>query len=158
MFRKELFDKYVPIDDYIRFHFTLEDWPTWLILSKYTKVGFIPISTATYRFGHSSISNPLDYEKIEKRFLSEQKMYIYLCNLFPNDLEYNHKNYVSYIKGILLNHAYVISDFRGSRKYAKELIELGNSSLKVILAQFWITFKLFSFTKRIRHIFNEYIL
>src|SRR5205823_1701392 len=90
-FRKELFDKYVPGDDFIKNKFSLEDWPTWLILSKYSKIKYLPVSTATYRRGHDSISNPLQYEKIEKRFKTEHVMYKYLCDRYPDDLVYDEK-------------------------------------------------------------------
>jgi glycosyltransferase involved in cell wall biosynthesis len=147
MFRKELFDKYIPADDYIRLKFPLEDWPTWLILSKYTKIAYLPVSTATYRYGHESISNPLQYDKVENRFAREKVMYKYLCDMFPEAILYIENDYLKYANGILLNLAFKKFDYPSARKYARRLTELGSNEIKVNIAQKWIPFSLFALSK-----------
>jgi len=62
-FRKELFDKYVDINEYIRAGFIYEDLPTWLELARHTKFKYLPDSTATYRIMQNSISRPQDLTK-----------------------------------------------------------------------------------------------
>lgn len=150
MFRKELFDKYVPADDYIRFRFPLEDWPTWLILSKYSSIGYIDISTGTYRYGQESISHTTRYEKIEKRFAREKPMYRYLCEMFPEDISYDERGYESYVKSVLLNLAYKKSDYSAAKKYAGQMSELGYKNLKSTCAKNWGTFKLFMLIKSMK--------
>lgn len=103
VFRKSLFDKFVPADDYIKLQFPIEDWPTWLILSKYTKIGYLPISTATYRYGSESLSNPLSYNKIVAKYAKEEIMYKYLCDLFPEDLHLYENEWDIKVNRILLN-------------------------------------------------------
>lgn len=155
MFRKDLFDKYVPVDDYIKHRFPLEDWPTWLILSKYTKIGYLPISTGTYRYGHESITNPLYFEKIQKRIDSEKIMYRYLCHMFPEDLYYSETGYDLYINGILLNHAYKNSDYTEAKKYSSQIKELGLENLKTKMTRNRIYFYIFAFAKKIRERFQR---
>lgn len=150
MFRKYLFDKYVPADDYIKYRFPLEDWPTWLILSKYTKIGYLPISSGTYRFGHESISNPSHYETIKKRFTKEHKMYKYLCEMFPEDLSYSENGYQNYVDGILLNLAYKRLDFPVAKEYAQKLENSGSKNLKIIMAQNKYTFRIISNLKLLK--------
>lgn len=62
-FRKELFDKYVDINEYIKAGFIYEDLPTWLELSRHTLFKYLPESTATYRIMQNSISRPQDLTK-----------------------------------------------------------------------------------------------
>jgi len=147
MFRKELVDRYVPLDDYIRFRYNIQDWQTWVILAKYCEINYLPVSTTTYRVGYESISNPLQYEKIEERFTKEQLMYKYLCDRFPEDLAYSENGYTSYVKGILLSVAYKKSDFGAAKKYAQQLKVLGSNSLKIKMAQQKLTFKAFTMIK-----------
>ena len=135
MFRKDLFDRYIPVDDYIKCNFTLEDWPTWLIMSKYTKVGFIKESTATYRYGYASISNPQFYKKIEERFAKEHKMVKYLSEMFPEEMQYNETIYLAYINHILLNLAYKKIDFHKAKEFSIKLNELGINNIKTKLAK-----------------------
>ena len=151
MFRKELFDKFIPADDYIKYHFPLEDWPTWLILSRYTKIGYLPISTGTYRFGHESITNPVNYKRIEERLKLEQIMYRYICEMFPEDLSYNETHYLIYVNHILLNLAFKKMDYKAALKYSERMKNLGSISLKVRIVGCKSAFFIFSFLKRLRN-------
>jgi glycosyltransferase involved in cell wall biosynthesis len=150
MFRKELFDRYVPADDYIKYKFPLEDWPTWLILSKYTKFAYLPVSTATYRYGHDSISNPTTYEKITARFEKEKFMYKYICDMFPDTLHYDANGYDLYVLGILLNLAYKKKDYSSAKKFASELKILGANTWKVRATENRLAFYVFSTLKQLK--------
>ncbi len=119
MFHKELFDKYVPWEDYIKYNFPIEDWPTWLIISKYTKIGYIPESTATYCVGHESLSHPKKYEVVIKKYTQEKVMYKYLCERFPDDIVFNEKDYDNYVNTILLSLAFTNKDFEKANNYGK---------------------------------------
>jgi hypothetical protein len=156
MFRKILFDKYVPAEDYVKYHFPSEDWITWLIISKYSKIGYLHVSTATYRYGHESLSNILQYEQIEKRYEKEHFMYKYLCDMFPDDLFYNELVYDRYVNNILLNLAYKKSDFNSATKYANQLKELGSDNFRIKMAQNLAFFHIFSFLKRIKRKLTTY--
>jgi len=150
MFRKSLFDKYIPWQDYINYQFTLEDWPTWLIFAKYTSVGYLPISTGTYRYGHESISNIKNYDKAENRLLNEQRMYKYLCDRFPEDLGYDEKGYYTYIYNVLLELTFRKGDYGKAREYVKRLKELGSYKGRAMFAGNMFTFYLLVLFKYIK--------
>ena len=150
MFRKELFDKYIPVNDYIDMRFTLEDWPTWVIFSKYTRIAYLPISTGTYRYGHESISNPHSFEKTIDRFRREKKMYKYLCDMFPEDLNYDERGYDNYVNNVLLNLAYKRRDVKKAKEFAGNMLKMGDHSLRTRLSSnpfgFWLLY-LYKFLK-----------
>lgn len=143
-FRKLLFDKYIPVNDYITLNFPIEDWPTWIIFSKYSKIDYLPISTLTYRKGHESASNLLGYEKVIKKYALEKILYKYICNLFPESFQYDENHYEKYINSILLNIAYKKFDFSNAKKYGK----LNYNSFKVKCSQNYFTFLMFCLCKK----------
>jgi hypothetical protein len=149
MFRKELFDKYIPINDYINLRFTLEDWPTWVIFSKYTSVAYLPVSTGTYRYGHESISNPRSYEKTTDRFAREKRMFKYLCDMFPDDLAYDEIGYNIYVNSVLLGLAYKRSDAKKAKEFAAKMLELGDTSWRTRLSANWLGFWVWWSLKRV---------
>lgn len=151
--RKELIVKFVPLDDYIKYKFGIQDWPTWLILSKYSKIGYLPVSTTTYRIGHFSISNLKSFEKIENKLSTDHVMYKYLCEMFPFDLDYNEKNYDTYKNMTLLSHAYNKMDIKNARKYANRLKKNNIFEKKVTMTQNWLLFYSYSILKRIRNLY-----
>ena len=150
LFRKELFDKYIPVDDYINLHFTLEDWPTWVVFSKYTRIAYLPVSTGTYRYGHESISNPRSYEKTIDRFVREKRMYKYLCDMFPDDLTYDERGYDLYVNGVLLSLAYKRSDAKKANEFATKMLELGDYSWRTKFSTNLFSFTIFRILKLIR--------
>lgn len=150
MYRKVLIDKYVNLDDYIQYKFTLQDWNTWIILSAYTDFYCIPVSTATFGIETESVTRPKDYNVIIQRFIKEKQMYKYLCDQFPEDLPFDEKGYDSYVNGLLLGMAYNKGDYNSARKYAIQLIGMGSKKLKVRMAQNIVTFYLFGLLKKIR--------
>ncbi len=149
MFRKELFDKHIPVSDYINMRFTLEDWPSWVIFSKYTRIAYLPISTGTYRYGHESISNPRSFEKTIDRFVREKEMYKYLCDKFPDDLVYIEKDYDLYVNGVLLSLAYKRNDAKKAKEFAIKMLELGDTSWRTRLSANWLGFWVFGLLKRL---------
>lgn len=153
-FRKELFDMYIPVEDYVKYRFPLEDWPTWIILSKYCKIGYLPFSSATYRRGHESLSNISDYDKTEKRFKAEHKVYQYICRMFPDDLIYNESGYLVYTDTIMLSLAYKKNDYFKAKEYAKKLHLKGFRNNKTIFATNWVLFKIFNLLKSLKQNFS----
>jgi len=147
-FRKDLIDKYVDFDKFLELDFPVEDWPILIILSKYSQVNYLPISTVTYRKGHESLSNLNGYDKIIAKYKREKVMYKYLCNLFPKDLPFDENVYDSYVSLILLNLAYKKFDFAIAKNYSKEILRLGHSSLKVKCATNILMFYVFALLKR----------
>ena len=148
-FRKDLFDKYIPVEKYLELSFPIEDWPTLLILSHYSKVDYLDISTVTYRKGHESISNPRSYEKTIDRFTREKRMYKYLCDMFPDDLQYIEKDYDIYSNGVLLGLAHKRGDVGKAKEFATKMLELGDRSLRTRFSVNWLGFWVWWLLKRV---------
>ena len=149
-FRKELFDKYIPVDRYIELNFPIEDWPTWLILSKYSEVDYLAISTATYRVGHESLSNLESYNKVLSKFTKEKVMYKFLCDMFPDDLEFVEEDYNKHVDRVLFNIAFKKTDFKITKKYGQKLKKQGVMNLKIVSSSNVLMFYLFSWLRRIK--------
>ena len=149
-FRKDLFDKYIPVDKYIEYNFPIEDWPTWIILAKYTEINYLPISTVTYRVGHESLSNLESYNKVLKKFSKEKVMYKYICDLFPESLTYVEANYDNHINYVLMNLAYKKSDFRAAKKFGARVTTYGNKNFKIKSTSNIFLFYLFFLTRKIK--------
>lgn len=153
--RKSIIDQYLPLDDFINFRFPLQDWPTWMVVAKYSDINYIPISTTTYRIGNLGITKMKDFDKAEERFRKEFKMYKYICGLFSQDLIYSESNYLIYSERVLLNLAYKQHDYKNARKYAKQLTSKGQSNLKTICGQNTILFQVFLVLKKIKNVFSH---
>ncbi len=63
VFRKDLFEKYCNIDDYIQNKFKTLDYPVLLSVLAHSKGHYIHENLASYRVWGASISNSSDYEK-----------------------------------------------------------------------------------------------
>jgi len=145
MYRKSLIDKYLNLDDFIRYQFTLQDWNTWVILSAYSNVDIMNISTATFGIETESITRPRDYNSIIERHKKELVCYKYVCSLFPNQLQFDQQGWDSYINHLLLSMAYRKCDYNNAKKYG-----LGQKSIKGICSQCRILFWCFVFLKRLK--------
>jgi hypothetical protein len=126
----------------------LQDWNTWVILSKYTDFYCLPISTATVGIETESITRPKSYKEIETRLSKEKQLYKYLCDLFPEDFPYVEKDYDIYINKVLLNSAYLKSDFKSAKRFAIQLHALGYRNIKILCSFNPISFCLFLFLKK----------
>ena len=146
MYRKELLVKYVHLDDYIKYQFTLQDWNTWMILSNYTEFYSMPVSTATFGIDSESITRPSSLEKLELRFKKEKECYRYICDMFPDKYPYIEKEYDAFSKSSLLNLAYKRNDFYKAKKYGADLKK---STLKNACSQNRLLFWLFIIAKKI---------
>lgn len=138
--RRDMFEKYIPTDKFIELKFAREDWPTWLILSAYGNVDYIPISTCTYRKGQVSISHMKNYDAIRSRYRQDNIMLKYIYTLFPEWGKYEAESYWNtYVYHDLLLAAYENNDYKSAHKFAKH--DLKNTMVKR-MAKSWITFKL----------------
>lgn len=146
MYCKDLLDKYINLDDYINYQFTLQDWNTWMIVSNYTDFYCMHISTATFGIETESITRPKSYEKLEQRFVKEKECYRYICNLFPEKFPFNDEEYNHFAFNSLLNLAYTRKDFAKAKEYGSKCEK---KKLKVICSKNWILFWLFLFVKKI---------
>jgi glycosyltransferase involved in cell wall biosynthesis len=148
--RKELIDRHLLLDDYIRLRFPIQDWPTWMILSRFAQINLLPISTTTYRKGHAAITNQQNYEGIEKKFALEQQMYKYICRLFPQELVYDEEKYRLFVNNNLLALAYKKGDFAAAQQFAAVMRKSGLGSLRIRCSSHPLLFAAYRLLKRLR--------
>ena len=150
MYRKQIIDTYLQLDDYIKFQFTLQDWNTWIILSAYTDFYKLSVSTATVGIETESITRPKTYESIVNRFAKEIECYRYLCLLFPDKFPFDEPGWNNNVNRTLLNMAYNKRDYRSARNYSDALIKNNESGLKIKSALNPVFFHLFWLFKKIK--------
>ena len=147
-YRAEELKKYCPLDTYVSMKFPREDWPTILIMAAYGDIEYIPVSTATYRVGQVSITNTIDYDKIQQRNMLDKQMTEYLYSLFPEwgpfkDGEW----YDNRVYHCLLVAAYENNDY----KYAKEFSKKDHtSSMLKKMAKNPLTFHIFRIYRNLK--------
>ena len=146
MYRADFIKKYLPLDDFIKYHFYLQDWTAWIILAGYTDFDIIEDSTATWCIETVSITRPLEYEKLQERLDKEFFGYKYVHDMFPN-LTWDESGWYKYVDAMIMNLAYKRGDYKKAKQYAKKS---GRHSLKALCAQSWLTFQLFRFLRRIK--------
>lgn len=151
--RKNFFDKYIPVQKFIDLNFPIEDWPTLVILSKYSTINYLPISTVTYRIAHESLSNLKSYEKVIAKFKREKIMYKFICNLFPNDFHFNDMEYDSYINQVLLSLSFRKLDYKSARKFGIKSRNYGQNNLKIRWTNNRFSFYLFCLLKKLKNAF-----
>lgn len=146
--RKSAFDKYIPVQDFIKYSFPREDWPTLLILTAHGDLRYIPVSTMVYRVGQESITRTSDYGKIIRRTQKDKEMTEYLYSLFP---EWGPFEDGPYFDNIGYHHAmmaaYRNNDYLAARKFAK-LDKF--PSMATYMARTWLMFKIYRWLKHKR--------
>lgn len=155
MYKKELMDKYLNLDDFIQYQFTLQDWNTWIILAKYTQFFCLPVSTATFGIETESITRPKEYSKVIQRFKKEKECYKYICDKFPTELPFDEQGYDAYVHHVLLGLAYKKLDFPSARKYASLLFAVVNINLKVKCTTTFFTFYSYGLALKIKAAFKK---
>jgi glycosyltransferase involved in cell wall biosynthesis len=150
MYRKSVLDEHVLLDDYISYQFPLQDWNTWICIANYTKFYCMPVSTTTVGIETESITRPLEYMKVNQRFIKEKIMYKYLCDKFPEDLPFDEAAYDHYVNSVLLNLAYSKNDYLSAKEFAGKIIETDSTNFKAKMARNWLTFKLYALAKLFR--------
>lgn len=142
-YRRDAYEKYIPMDKFDELKFPREDWPTLLIMAAHGDINYIPISTATYRKGQPSISNEINYDKIRDRYERDFTMTSFLYSMFPEwgsmdqgTIDY----YKTHVFHSLLMAAYENNDYQSAREFA--LKDPTNTKAKQ-WARNWLTFQLF---------------
>lgn len=144
--RREVFEKFVPYDEFARRRFPREDWPTLLILAAHGEIRYLPVSTATYRVGQESITRTSNYETIIKRAQQDKAMTEYLYSFFPEWGPFEDGPYfdnIGYHNALLA--AYRNNDYRSAREFAKKDRYPTKATR---MAKTWLTFKLYRWLKR----------
>ncbi|RCR67619.1 glycosyltransferase [Larkinella punicea] len=149
-FRKDVFDKFVPINNFVENDFPVEDWCTYLVISIYSKIMYLAISTATFRVGHISESNSQDIAKTEDYMEKHEKMYKYFLDNFPLIFRFpGFKEQKIYKYKALLSTSWHVCNFEKAKYYSIKLSQLDYYSLKTTLARFPLSFYIFYLIKKI---------
>lgn len=143
MYRTAFLKQHIPLDDYISHHFSLQDWPTWIILSAYSGFDEIGESTATFGIETKSITRPESVAHLKARFEKDKDCYDYLCSLFPEELKFDSDSWSSYMNERLLAASYTCQDYE-SAKYYSGLLRNKNT-VKTFAVKNKITFHILSF-------------
>lgn len=146
MYRADFMKKHLPLDDFIKYHFYLQDWTAWMILAGYTDFDIIENSTATFGIETVSITRPMEYAKLQERLDKEFFGYKYVHDMFPN-LTWDEPGWYSYVDAMMMKLAYKRGDYRKAKEYAKKC---GGHTMRVLCTHTWITFQLFRMVKNIK--------
>ena len=147
MYRADFMKAHLDLDEFIKRRLSLQDWPAWVILAAYTDFDVLPVSTATFGIETVSITRPDTYERLEKRYQGDAKVYEYLCELFPDKFPFSEEEWEQYTYDQLLALAYKKNDFYGAKKYG-ELCK--KKTVKVICSQSKLLFNLFLMLKGLK--------
>lgn len=152
MYRADFMKAHLDLDEFIRRRLSLQDWPAWVILAAYTDFDILPVSTATFGIETVSITRPDTYERLERRYAGDAKVYQYLCELFPNVFPFDKAGWDSYANLQLMALAYRKKDFINAKKYGKLS---GGKSLKTICSQCRVLFYTYIACSTLRNKFTK---
>lgn len=149
IYRADFMKSHLDLDEFIRRHLTLQDWPAWVILAAYTDFEILPISTATFGVETVSITRPDSVERLAKRYEGDREVCRYLGELFPDKFPYTDEDWDMYANGRLAAKAFDLGQFRYAKQYGKHCTSL--SPIKHFCSQHWLAFKLFCVIKNFKH-------
>lgn len=129
MYRSSFLKSHLDLDEYIHRRFSLQDWPTWVILTAYTNIDILPYSTATMCIETVSISRPDSVERLRLRLEKDKDICRYIGELFPEKLPFDENTYDLLTNGQLLRKAFHTGEFELACHYGKKCIGVGKLML-----------------------------
>ncbi len=148
MYRAGFMKAHLDLDAFIKRRFTLQDWPAWMILTAYTDIDLIPVSTATFGIETTSITRPDSVERLAKRMEGDKEVTKYLGELFPNKYPFDEQDWEWYVNGRLMAKAFQLGDYKAAKKYGKECVGVGG--FKKLCSQNKLLFEIYRFLKRVK--------
>lgn len=152
MYRADFMKAHLDLDEFIRRRFSLQDWPAWVILTAYSDVDVLPVSTATFGIETVSITRPDSVEQLAKRYKGDKEVYRYLGELFPDKFPFYDIGWERYVAGRLVSKAFDVKDFACARYYGSQS-PTNVSSFKRFCSQHRLMFNLFVCSKRLKQRF-----
>lgn len=146
MYRADFMKAHLDLDEFIKRRFTLQDWPAWVILTAYTDIDVLPVSTATWCMETVSITRPDSVAKYAKRLEGDREVCRYLGGLFPEKFPYTDEMWDNYAAGRLCAKAFDVDDFESAKKYGAQCTGIGR--IKRLCSQNKLLFEMFRFCKR----------
>lgn len=148
MYRADFMKEHLDLDEFIKRRFTLQDWPAWVILTAYTDINLIPVSTATFGIETVSITRPDTVERLKKRLDGDKEVCRYLGELFPEKFPYTDDMWDDFASARLMAKAFEIGDFQSARKYGKTCVGVGR--FKKLCSQSKLLFEIYRFFKGVK--------
>lgn len=149
MYRTDFMKAHLDLDEFIKRRLSLQDWPAWVILTAYTDIDELPISTATFGIETVSITRPDSVERLAKRYIGDKEVCRYLGELFPDKFPFSEREWDLYVNGRLMSKAFDLRQFELAKQYGKECV--GVSKVKRLCSQNKVLFYLFTTLKMIKH-------
>ena len=140
MIRKSVIDQYVDLDAYIQLKFGLQDWPTVLLIAPYCEFAWLEKPSVMYRLTGNTISSPLTYEAVVRKYAREESMQKYVCERYPEKLHYSKEDWEKYVNMRLLSVAYRRGEYRKAKEYSNHSYPHG---VQYLCARTWISFHAF---------------
>ncbi len=153
MYRADFLKAHLDLDEFIRRRLSLQDWPAWVVLTAYTDIDIIPVSTATFGIETVSITRPDSVQRLAERYKKDKDVYRYLSELFPEKFPYDEVGWEQYVAGRLMSMAFKVKDFDSARLYGRKN-PTGVSSFKRISSQNKVLFWFYNGVKHIKTIFK----
>ena len=141
MYRADFMKAHLDLDEFIKRRLSLQDWPAWVILSAYTDIDELPISTATFGIETVSITRPDSVERLAKRYKGDKEVCRYLGELFPDKFPFSDREWDLYANGRLMSKAFDLGQFELAKQYGRECV--GVSKIKYVCSQNKLLFYLF---------------
>lgn len=149
MYRASFMKEHLDLDEFIRRRFSLQDWPTWVILTAYTDIDVLPVSTATMGVETASLTRPESIEDLAKRLEADVAICRYFGELFPEMFPFTEPDKDDpWINGRLMAKAFELNDYKAAKKYGKKSTGVGR--IKRLCSQNYMLFQLYRLLKRIR--------
>lgn len=157
MYRTVFLKLHLDLDEFIKRRLSLQDWPAYVILTAYSGIDILPVSTATLGIETVSITRPDTVEKFAKRYKGDKEVCRYLGELFPNKFPFNEQEWNRYIAGRLAAKAFDVCDFKNAKYYCSKN-STGISKLKMFCVKWkWSFYLLCNVKKAYRKVIrNEY--
>lgn len=153
MYRADFMKAHLDLDEFIKRHLSLQDWPAQVILTAYSDIDQLPDSTATFGVETVSITRPDSVERLAKRYEGDREVCRYLGELFPEKFPYDDAEWDMYANGRLAAKAFDLGQFEYAKKYGKNCTSL--SPLKQICSQhkwmFYLFIKLRTFKRKLKN-------
>lgn len=117
--RRQLILNHVNLDDYVRLKFSLQDWPTQILIADSTKYKYFEKPSYAYRVVGQSITRPKSYEQLQNKFDRDEVLMKYLSDQLPDVMPFDKRGWDSHVQSRLLSLAYKKCDFKAAKAYAR---------------------------------------
>ena len=148
MYRADFMKAHLDLDEFIKRRLSLQDWPAWVILTAYTDIDVLPVSTATFGIETVSITRPDSVDRLARRMAKDKEVYRYLGELFPKKFPYDEQGWERYANGRLCAKAFEVGDYKAAKKYGKNCEGVGR--FKKLCSQNRVLFGLYRFLKSVK--------